>query len=283
MFCAARRFPDSTLGVVWGHPWGMTVGNVQAVRSRYGTLHLPWDLCFHRIMGICPNILCSHPIPDVRIANHQENMTSSEHQVPKLRKQADRDECMRIVLLRHGKPVIAGRKGLSALEFAEWLDEWERAGLCRRSLPGQETMAVATRCNSKWCSNLQRSICSIKRVCPEADFVASKLFRELELPHGPWHWPRLHSTAWSVIFRLLGFWGFAYQAESWQQAKRRAQVAAQRLADAAEAHQSVLLVGHFFMNRLIARRLVKDGWEGPTFPKGGHWAVSVYEKAPSLS
>ncbi len=205
-------------------------------------------------------------------------MTFSEHQVPKLRKQDDGDKSMRIVLLRHGKPAIAGRKSISAYEFAEWLDEWEQAGLCSRSLPGQETMAVAAKCNSKWCSNLQRSIGSIKTLCPDADFVASKLFRELELPHGPWHWPKLNSMAWSVIFRVLGFCGFAYQAESWRQAKARARIAAQRLSTEAEANQSVLLVGHFFMNRLIARRLVRDGWSGPASPKGGHWAVNVYEK-----
>lgn len=207
-----------------------------------------------------------------------ESMTSSEYQVPKLRKQDDRGKCMRIVLLRHGKPVIAGRKGLSAYEFAEWLDEYDQAGLCSSSLPERETMAVAAQCNSKWCSNLQRSICSIKAVCPEADFVSSRLFRELELPHGPWHWPKLNSTAWSVIFRLLGFCGFVYRAESWRQAKDRARIAAQRLSTDAEANQSVLLVGHFFMNRLIARRLVRDGWSGPATPKGGHWAVNVYEK-----
>ena len=208
----------------------------------------------------------------------RESMTSSEHQVPKLRTQDDRDKRVRIVLLRHGKPVIAGRKGLSAYEFAEWLDEYDQAGLCSRSLPGRETMAVAAKCNSKWCSNLQRSICSIKTVCPEADFVASKLFRELELPHGPWHWPKLNTTAWSVIFRLLGFCGFAYQAESWRQAKGRARIAAQWLSAEAEANQSVLLVGHFFLNRLIARRLVGNGWSGPASPKGNHWAVNVYEK-----
>ena len=153
----------------------------------------------------------------------KRSIASSEHQIPMLRKQDDRGKRMRIVLLRHGKPAIAGRKGLSAFEFAEWLDEYDQAGLCSRSLPEQETMAIAAQCNSKWCSNLQRSICSIKTVCPDADFVVCKLFRELELSHGPWHWPKLNSTAWSVLFRLLGFCGFAYQAESWQQAKHRAQ------------------------------------------------------------
>ena len=261
----------------------MADGNVRAVRLCHGTVLLPWDGYIRRIIGISLNIRYSHPVRLGVSPTARGCMTSSEHPIPMLRKQDDRGKRMRIVLLRHGKPVIAGRKGLSAFEFAEWLDEYDRAGLCSRSLPGQETMAVAAQCNSKWCSNLQRSICSIKTVCPDADFVASKLFRELELPHGPWHWPRLNSTAWSILFRLLGFCGFAYQAESWQQAKGRSQVAAQRLADAAEVNQSVLLVGHFFMNRLIARRLVRNGWEGPASPRGGYWAVSVYEKVSSLS
>ncbi len=68
-FVLSREATGSTPGIVWGYPWGMTVGNVQAVRSRYGTILLPLDLCLRRIMGICLNILCSHLIPDVRIAN----------------------------------------------------------------------------------------------------------------------------------------------------------------------------------------------------------------------
>ncbi len=45
---------------------GLMVGNVQAVRSRHGTIFWPLDRCLRRIMGICLTILCSRPIPDVR-------------------------------------------------------------------------------------------------------------------------------------------------------------------------------------------------------------------------
>ena len=61
MFRAARRFPGSAHGVVWEHPGGAVPLQIR----------LPLDRCLRRIMGICLNILCSHLIPDVRIANHQ--------------------------------------------------------------------------------------------------------------------------------------------------------------------------------------------------------------------
>ena len=188
---------------------------------------------------------------------------------------------MRIVLMRHGKPDMAGRKGISASEFALWLDEYNEAGLCSLSRPERETVVVANQCQSKLCSNLRRSIKSLQTVCPEANFVSNALFRELELPHGPWCWPKLGSSIWSVIFRLLWFCGYAYQTESWRQGKRRAQIAVRMLAEEAAANQSVLLAGHYFLNRNIAQTLLREGWVGPASPKGSYWGVSVYEKAPS--
>lgn len=185
---------------------------------------------------------------------------------------------MRIVLMRHGKPDIAGCRGVSAHAFATWLRAYDAAGVACDSFPDRDAVAVAARCESRLCSNLQRSISTIKTVCPDSHFTPSPLFRELELPHGPWHWPRVHSSFWGALLRVMWYFGYTHQAETREQAQCRARAAAQRLIREAEEHNSVVLAGHYFINRMIARQLVEDGWDGPTWPNGRHWAVNVYDK-----
>ncbi len=190
---------------------------------------------------------------------------------------------VRIVLLRHGESSVAHQARISACEFAAWIDEYNQAGIGTSSSPAQATMDMAVTCRLKLCSNLRRSIESMQTLCPGADFVACKLFREWELPHGKWQWLKADTSLWSVIFRLLWFLGYSYKAESVRQAKRRAQQAARMLADRARENQSVLLVGHYFVNRRIAKELVRNGWVGPTHLKPGYWASSVYEKETGTS
>ncbi|MBS3935323.1 MAG: hypothetical protein KGZ43_04045 [Sulfuritalea sp.] len=61
-------------------------------------------------------------------------------------------------------------------------------------------------------------------------------------------------------------------------ARRRARQAAERLAELAEEHQNVLLVGHGFINHFIAKELQKSGWLGPSRPGKGFWGYGIYER-----
>ncbi len=185
---------------------------------------------------------------------------------------------MRIVLLRHGAHEIANRQGLSAAEFGTWIDAFNQAGIRSRSIPTRSTANLAVSCQTKVCSNLRRSIDSMKRLCPQGDFTVYGLLREFELPHGNWKWLQLGAFTWCVIFRLLWFLGYSYGAESVSQAKCRARHATRLLTDEAVENQSVLFVGHYFINRQIAQNLIHSGWVGPAKPKRGHWEISIYKK-----
>jgi broad specificity phosphatase PhoE len=91
---------------------------------------------------------------------------------------------------------------------------------------------------------------------------------------------RLSPFSWALVFRLLWLSGLAKEPESYTQAKERAHQAADQLAAlAGRTPESVLLLGHGFMNRLIARQLQGGGWAETGNSGSGYWSVAVYEKA----
>jgi broad specificity phosphatase PhoE len=75
--------------------------------------------------------------------------------------------------------------------------------------------------------------------------------------------------------------GFSRNGESLIDTRIRARQAAAKLIELAEGHRQVLLVGHGFMNRFIARELLRSGWAGPLKPGKGFWGYGVYEKPPT--
>jgi hypothetical protein len=77
----------------------------------------------------------------------------------------------------------------------------------------------------------------------------------------------------------LAIWLFKRNSESFTNAKNRAKEAAIRLIQLAEEHQSVLPVGHGFINHFIAKEIRKRGWYGPSKPGKAYWEYGVFEKA----
>lgn len=66
-------------------------------------------------------------------------------------------------------------------------------------------------------------------------------------------------------------------------AKKRATHGANILDVIAQNTGSVLLAGHGFMNRYIAKELLLSGWEGPLNPGMKYWEFGVYEKKAILN
>lgn len=89
-------------------------------------------------------------------------------------------------------------------------------------------------------------------------------------------------SVWIIVLRVLWIFGFAKNGESFLNARRRAKHAASMLIEYAEEYNSVLLVGHGFMNYLIAKELRKRSWVGPPEPGRGYWEYGAYEKAVPL-
>ncbi|WP_410896193.1 hypothetical protein [Neobacillus sp. 204] len=60
------------------------------------------------------------------------------------------------------------------------------------------------------------------------------------------------------------------------QARFRANKAAQQLIDYANKYKSVVLVGHGFFNMLIAKELQKKGWKGTRKRDAKHWNCTTF-------
>ena len=81
---------------------------------------------------------------------------------------------------------------------------------------------------------------------------------------------------WGIFLRVASIFGFSRNGESLLMAMRRAKEASLELISLAKEKQSVLLVGHGFINYFIAKELLKQQWVGPSKPGGSYWDYGTY-------
>jgi broad specificity phosphatase PhoE len=186
---------------------------------------------------------------------------------------------MKIILLRHGKPIMPVLRKLSAFSFYEWVQEYNASGLCPTSKPTMQAINCVKECNAIVCSYLPRSIESAKALNAEAIVLSSAIFNEAGMPAANWHTLKLSPKIWAPIFRICWLFGFSKKSESFKEAKIRAREAVKILTEIANEHESVLFVGHAVFNRILANELRRSGWSGSKNPGTKHWSMRVYQSA----
>ncbi len=173
-------------------------------------------------------------------------------------------------------PKVDRDRQLSAREFGRWVSEYNAAGIDGDCRPPRCAIEQANRCAFVVCSTLPRSLASAKALRLENIGTCEPLFREMDMPHANWPFPRLPLFAWAVFFRLLWALGYAADVESFEQARERARACAERLAELASVHGTVVLIGHGSLNWFIARHLKRMGWAGPKKSPRKYWEFAVY-------
>ena len=171
--------------------------------------------------------------------------------------------------MRHGKPDIDRHLRLNAAEFGAWLDRYNAVGIDSGCQPPPSAIAQAKQCAYTVCSNHLRSLESARALGIVHLGLSDSTFREMDMPHASWPFPKLPVVAWSVFFRLAWVFGYSAGGESYRAAKARARACAEHLAALAAAHDSVIFVGHGLLNRFIAKHLKTMGWSciGPASEK----------------
>lgn len=182
---------------------------------------------------------------------------------------------MQIVLLRHGKPKIRTDIRVSAAEWGTWVEEYNAAGIDPAFPPPESAIQNVKSCSFAVCSDLARSSESALALGIERA-VCDSMFRELDIPHAGWRYPKLSLVAWAVLFRLIWALGYSANSESINDGRIRARLCAERLAAMAAEHERVVFVGHGTLIWFISRRLKKMGWSGPKKPPREHWGFGVY-------
>lgn len=184
---------------------------------------------------------------------------------------------MKIVLLRHGKPNRIDSGKIKAEEIGLWIESYNSSALDLEFRPTKEAVEAAQHCDYVVCSHLPRSIESANLLAVTEIHLIDEVFREAELPFSYIPWLKLMPMTWGLIFRVLWLCGLKTNSESVVYAKQRAAMGARKLIEIAQTNESVILIGHGFMNRFIAKELLAKGWRGPTNSGKKYWAFGVYE------
>lgn len=182
---------------------------------------------------------------------------------------------MKIILARHGKPDFGTGAWGSPRQMSEWIQRYNEADVLLEGIPSQ-VRGIAEKAGVIISSTSRRCIQSAQHLSQGRGFLAEDVFCEAELPYPSLSFPRLPLAAFGVAFRLAWFYGFSANAESFTQATARACMAAKRLIELAQKHDSVFLMGHGIMTTLIAKHLLASNWVGPKRPFNKHWQFSLY-------
>ena len=185
---------------------------------------------------------------------------------------------MKIVLLRHGKPLLTQDRSIKSRNMQHWIDAYNSAKLDPVAQPSAALYKISKQCQHIICSNLPRSIHSAKYLKLNTINESCPLFRELGLPYRKIPIIKLKPKLWAGLFRLFWFMGFSLNSESYQDAKIRAGDAAKKLIEIAHSKESVLVVGHGMLNRFIAKELLNSGWSCSQKLGNQHWDYGVFEK-----
>lgn len=183
----------------------------------------------------------------------------------------------RIILMRHGRPLIEAPGLVSPAGLQRWIEAYDRAAVEQDNVP-PAVQLLARSAGIIISSSATRALSSLQALGIEPAIVDAA-FGEARLPSGRWPLPLLPAPAWALWFRTRWLLGLHGGVEPFHACRQRAAGAKSRLIALAE-RGNVLLMGHGLMNRLIARQLQADGWHGEPAGPRGYWRCAVFEQSP---
>lgn len=176
--------------------------------------------------------------------------------------------------MRHGQPELVATDKMSALDMKNWIEQYNRSEITNQPVP-DASMQLAATATVIVSSSAPRALTSLQALGLKPTLVDA-LFCEAQLPYGDWKRPRLSPFTWAFILRVLWLCGYSRSVESVGTARMRASMAAQRLQSLA-SEGPVLLLGHGFMNRMISKQLLADGWTRQKRNGSQYWSATVYQ------
>ena len=180
-----------------------------------------------------------------------------------------------VVLFRHGKVDIENNKKISAFDFKDWIKEYNNCDIVfdKTALKDKEIVGNA---DIIICSNLKRSIQSAKIFNKEIS-ISDDIFNEAEISYARWSMLKLSPNMWLIIFRILWFFGYSRNCESYKDTKQRAKKASLELVKLSKEHDKIILFGHGIFNRLILKEMISKGWKNTKKLESKNWGYGILE------
>ena len=161
-----------------------------------------------------------------------------------------------VILLRHAKVIIDNPK-IYSKQMGEFIKEYNSVSI-ENVEPSSRVKELVESADMVVTSKLLRTILTLKLFNKKPD-LSSEIFNEAQLPYSNRRFFKLPAKVWVAIFRVVWFFGYRSNSESYRQAKQRAEHGADILIELANNKRTILFVGHGIMNRLIVKALIKRG------------------------
>ncbi len=187
---------------------------------------------------------------------------------------------MKIVLLRHGRPEMdlneRQNEKISAFDIKRIVEDYRWVGLAEPQTIPPEVKLLASQCNICVTSDFARSIESAQLIVGDNIYKSDSIYREAEMPHPLWHWPKFSMKYWFYLLRCFWYFGYQQNGESVTEVKQNARIGAQQLVEFAEKHHSVLLVGHGINIHFLSKELRALGWFGANNCATNYWDYNQF-------
>jgi broad specificity phosphatase PhoE len=180
-----------------------------------------------------------------------------------------------IILVRHGRSAHVHAGWIDREGFLRWREAYEAAGIDHADRPPPELCEAAASAGVLISSNVRRAMESARLLAPGRELVTSPLLHELDLDP-PWFGSlRLPLTAWALSYG--GLWlkrAMLRQPQHSNAEIRRSEEGAKWLRELAEKHGRVVVVTHGSFRRLLASKLLEEGFRhGPARRTMRHWSA----------
>jgi broad specificity phosphatase PhoE len=185
-----------------------------------------------------------------------------------------------IVLARHGRPDLPADLGraISGREIGRWYRGYDASGIVDAVEPPACLRAAAAAAGCVVASDSRRALETAARLGVTDKVRVEPALREVGFPESLALPVRLSPVAWVLIARAMQMLRCCECDEPVPATRARAAIAAETLSQLADDHGTLVVVGHGWFNRFVARELRRRGWHGPRWPPTRYWSAATYRR-----
>lgn len=183
-----------------------------------------------------------------------------------------------IILVRHGKPALSRKVRLTWREYREWWKKYDEGGLADNQKIPDKLKNLAMTADTVISSPLRRAVESARLLIgKDPDLIDSNLV-EAALPSPHFGRFKFRPKSWGTYSRIAWYFGWSDGMETHKDARIRANLMAEKLAEHAGGGKTVLVTAHGWYNRMLKGSLMKQGWKCVSQNGDLHWSHRRLER-----
>ena len=169
-----------------------------------------------------------------------------------------RANLLKIILIRHGRPIANSNRKVGAAGFAMWIRAYNHSFVDSESSPPEDLRNACAHCYTV-SSSMNRARHSAEPCLGKAPDLILDELQEMDIPR--LKLPiSMTAKSWLTLSRLCWLLLIAGKSESYKAGKIRVQTSVDILTSCALANTNIAVFGHGFTNYLIAKELKRRGW-----------------------